>query len=191
MALRGHMAVATRVVPAPQSVPVAVSKIFWCAIAPRHEVAPILCGQIDAIGLVVGCKNYPDAIDDAVLPQVLLVHAQHVRRGSGVRLHVVVELIAVDVPQVARLVNTQYDSLDKAVEAPKNLLWGDLLKIPGTNRALHWFERRVLAGALLVAADHECVVDLILRALHPMREPVDDMVGVVTEYLADVVEPRA
>ena len=49
-------------------------------------------------------------------------------------------------------------------------------------------EQRVLADALC-AAEHQRVVDLLVRALHPVREPADDVVGIVAEDLVDVVEP--
>ena len=59
---------------------------------------PIFRGQIDAVGLVVRGENYSNPVEDAVLAKVLLVDAQHVRRGGGVGLHVIVKLISVDVP---------------------------------------------------------------------------------------------
>ena len=40
------------------------------------------------------------------------------------------------------------------------------------------------------SAQHQRVVDLLLRALHPVRQPLDDMVGVVGIDLVDMVEPR-
>src|SRR5262249_13575651 len=130
-----------------------------------------------------------DAVEDAVLAQVLLVDTQYVRRSGSVGLHVIVELIAIDVAQVARLVYPQDDFLEKAVETSERLLRRHLLEIPGPDGALHRFEQRVLAGALLLASEHERVVDLLLRALHPMGEPLDDVLRFLAEDLVDVLAP--
>lgn len=61
------MAIATIFVPAPVLVEVVSGKVLLRAVAPCYEVPPILRRQEDAVGLVVGGKNYPDAVEDAVL----------------------------------------------------------------------------------------------------------------------------
>ena len=49
------------------------------------------------------------------------------------------------------------------------------LKRPSkSDNFLHRLKQSVLADALLAAAEHECVVDLVPRALHSMRQPRDD-----------------
>jgi len=64
------------------------------------------------------------------------------------------------------------------------------MKIPGADGVLDWFEQRVLADPLR-AAEHECMVNLLARTLRSMREPRNDMGGVIRIEHADVIEPRA
>ena len=78
----------------------------------------------------------------------------------------------------------------KPLKRPEHLLRRDLDKIPRADRVLDRLEQGVLADAL-AAAQHQRVVDLLLRALHPVREPMNDMIGVVGIDLAHMVEPRA
>ena len=40
------------------------------------------------------------------------------------------------------------------------------------------------------AAEHQRVVDLVLGALHPVREPCDDVLKVIREYLLHEIEPE-
>ena len=39
------------------------------------------------------------------------------------------------------------------------------------------------------AAEDERVVDLLVRTLHPMCEPLDDVLGVAPKYFVDMVAP--
>ena len=54
---------------------------------------------------------------------------------------------------------------------------------------LHGFKQRVFANTLR-ATEHERVVDLFLRTLHPVREPFHNMVGVAANHLVHMIEPR-
>ena len=89
----------------------------------------------------------------------------------------VVESEAVDLAEVARLADPQDDALEEAVEPAEQLLRRDFGEVPRPDRPLDRLEQRVLADALR-AAEHERVVDLLFRPLHPMREPSHDVVGV-------------
>ena len=80
--------------------------------------------------------------------------------------------------------------LRKPLKRPSICCGDTSCKVPRPDRALDRLEQRVLADALL-AAEHERVVDLLLRPLHPVGQPFDDVVGVVRIDVADVVEPRA
>ncbi len=59
--------------------------------------------------------------------------------------------------------------LGEAVEAAKHLLRRRLDKIPRPDGALDRFEQRVLADPLEAAKD-QAVIDLLVRALHPVGE---------------------
>src|SRR5262245_2942791 len=150
--MRGHMTI-TAFIPAPQLCPIVGSKVFRRAIRPRYKVSPIFRRQIDAIGLIVGGENDANAVENAVFMYVLFVDAYHVWRSSVVGLHMIIELITANIPQVARFVDTQNHTFEKSVEVSENLLRRNLLKIPGANSALHRLERSIFAGALLLAAD--------------------------------------
>ena len=101
----------------------------------------------------------------------------------------VVEVEAIDLAEVARLVDAQDDGLDEAVETAQQFGRRHLVEIPRPDGVLDRLEHRVLADALR-AAQHQRVVDLLARALHAVRQPADDVLGVVGIDLADVVEPR-
>ena len=144
--------------------------------------------EIDAVGLVVGGDDDAAAIEDVVFAQVLLIDAQRIGRRGGVGLHVIVKLEAVELAQIARLADPQDHRLQEAVEPPQHLLRRHLLKIPGPDRVFDRLEQRVLADPLL-PAENKRVVDLLLRSLHPVRKPIDDVVGLVRVNQPNVIEP--
>jgi hypothetical protein len=102
---------------------------------------------------------------------------------------VVVELESVDVAEVSRLADAQDDRLEEAVEAPEDLLRRDFLEVPWPDRVFHRHQQGILPHALIRAAEHQRVVDLVLRVLHPVGEVLHDVVGIVAEHLVGVVEP--
>ena len=79
-------------------------------------MAAILCWQIDAVGLVVGGEDQAENVEHVVLAQIFLVDSQHVGRGRGVNLGVVIKVEAIGLAQVARLIDAQDDRFDVAVE---------------------------------------------------------------------------
>jgi hypothetical protein len=56
------------------------------------------------------------------------------------------------------------------------------------DRLLHGFERGVLADPVAPAED-KCVVDFFLWPLNAVRQPVEDMIGVVRVDVLDVLYP--
>ncbi len=124
-----------------------------------------------------------------MLAQVLLIDAQHIGRCRGVGFHVIVEGEAVHVAEIARLVDAQDHGFDEAVEPPEHVLRRHFAEIPRADRVLDRFEHRVLADALR-AAEHERVVDLLLRPLHAVGQPQDHVLGLLAVDLADVLQPR-
>ena len=78
----------------------------------------------------------------------------------------------------------------KPLKRPKHLLRRDVHEVPRPDGALDGLKDCVLADAL-VAAQHERVVDLLVRTLHPVRKPMDDVLGVVGIDFAHVVKPGA
>ena len=70
------------------------------------------------------------------------------------------------------------------------MLRRDFGEIPGTNRALDRLEERVLADPL-GTAEHQGMIDLDLRVLHPLCQPHDDVAAIVfAKDFMNVVEPR-
>jgi hypothetical protein len=61
------------------------------------------------------------------------------------------------------------------------LLRVHLAEIPRPNRPLHRLKCGVLADALALAAEEQCVVDLYFGMLDPLRTPSDDMLGVIAK----------
>ena len=99
-----------------------------------------------------------------------------------------VEGIAVDLAEIAGLVDAQDHALDEAVEAAEQLHRRHFGEVPRADRVAHRMQQRVLADAGR-AAEQQRVVDLLGRALHPVRQPAEDVAGVVGIDLADMVEP--
>jgi hypothetical protein len=64
------------------------------------------------------------------------------------------------------------------------------MKIPRSNGVFERLDHRVLADALRTA-QHECVVDLVGGMLHALRQPLNDMAGVIGIDLAHMVKPRS
>jgi hypothetical protein len=93
-------------------------------------MAAVIGWQIDAVGLVVRRDDDTAAIEHGMFAQVSFVDAQHVRRRGRVSFHVIVELKAVYVAEVARFAHAQDDGFQEAVEAAEHLLWGDFGEIP-------------------------------------------------------------
>ena len=71
----------------------------------------IVGGKIKAVGLVVSGDDDAEAVEHVVFAQVLLVDPQHVWRGGGVDLGVIIELEAVEIAEIAPLVDPQDDRL--------------------------------------------------------------------------------
>ena len=65
---------------------------------------------------MVGGEDHADAVWHAVLAQVLFIDPQHVRRGSRVRLHVLIKGEAVNFTQITHFVDAQDVLLEIAVE---------------------------------------------------------------------------
>jgi hypothetical protein len=94
---------------------------------------------------VVGRDDHAAAIHDAIFSEVLFVDAQDIGRRSAIDLHRLIELIPVDVSQVARLTHAQDYALHKPVEAPEHGFRRHFLAIPAHRHAAHDAERRCAA----------------------------------------------
>ena len=81
-------------------------------------------------------------------------------------------------------------ALAKLLKRPSSCDGDDVLEIPRAYCVLDRLEQCVLADALR-SAEHEGVIDLFLRALHPVRQPRDDVAGVVGIDLVGVLKPGA
>jgi hypothetical protein len=88
------------------------------------------------VGLVVGRDDHTTQVGDVVLPQVLLVHAQHVRRRGDVRLRVLVELVSIYFAEVTTLVDAQDHRLREIVVWGSKVIWGDVVPVPRPDRLL-------------------------------------------------------
>ena len=82
----------------------------------------------------------------------------------------IVKFEAVEFAEIARLADAQDYRFQITVESPEHVLRRNLSEVPRPDRTLHGFERSVLADALR-AAEHQSVVDLLCRPLHPVGEP--------------------
>src|SRR5215468_6967113 len=122
--------IAAIAVPTPQAIPVAGGKILFAEIAPSDVMAAIVGRQIDAVGLVIGGDDDAATIEDAVLAQVLLVDAQHIRRRRRIGFHVIMPSVTIDLAEIASLVNAQHYGFEEAVEPAEHVRRHDLDEIP-------------------------------------------------------------
>src|SRR5271155_1202096 len=99
----------------------------------------------------------------------------------------IVELEPVEVAEITGFVNAKNDGFHEAIEPSEHLPRRDFDEIPRPDRVLHGLEHRVLADPLF-ATENERVVNLFLRTLHPLREPLNDVIGVVREDLTHMSE---
>ena len=88
-----------------------------------------------------------------------------------------------------RLADPQDHGLQEAVEAAEQDRRRDLRDIPRADRVFRWLEQGVLPDPLS-AAQHQRVVDLLGRPLHPVRQPGDDMLGIGGVDFVHVVDPQ-
>src|SRR5262249_14940414 len=158
------------------------------AVGPDHEVAAIVSGKVDAVGVVVGGNDQTAAVKNAIFAEVLLVDAQHIGRGSRIGFRVVVERISIDIAEVAGFVDPEDDGLGEAIKTPEEVARRHFNEIPRSDSALDGVENRVLADPLIPTED-QAVIDLDMRALHPVGKPLDDMIGITTENPAGMVKP--
>src|SRR5262249_50719642 len=105
-----------------------------------------------------------------------------------VDLRMVVKIEPVGLAQIFRFVDPQNHRFGEAVECAEQMTRRDVVEIPRSDGALDRLQQRILADAL-GAAKHERMVDLLLRALYPLRQPVNDVHGVVRENLVHMFEP--
>src|SRR5215207_9407012 len=96
---------------------------------------------------------------------------------------------AIHVSEIARFADAQDHGLEVTVEPPEQVLGRYLRKIPGANGAFDGFKQRVLADAL-GSTEHQSVVDLFRRLLHPMGKPLDEVVGFARIDLPYMLQPR-
>ena len=75
-------------------------------------MSAIVGWQIDSVGFVIAGDDDAAAIQHAIFAQVFFINSQHVGRGGNVGLHVIVELISVDIAQVSRFAHAQNDRLE-------------------------------------------------------------------------------
>ena len=81
-------------------------------------MSAIVGRQVDAAGFVIGRHDDASAVHYVMLAQMLLVDAQHVRRGGGEGLHVLIKAVAICVAKVTRLTHAQHDRFQEPIEAP-------------------------------------------------------------------------
>src|SRR5215831_6414194 len=93
------------------------------------------------------------AVEDRIFAEVFFVYPQHVWRGCGVCLHVIVKGETAEFAEIAGLVYAQDDGFQEAVEAAEHLEGGCLLKVPGADSVFHGLEEAVLTDALLATQD--------------------------------------
>jgi hypothetical protein len=102
-----------------------------------------------------------------------------------------VEFEAIELTKIARFADPQDNRLHEPVEPAKHLHRRDVLEIPWTNRMLHRLEHRVLADTWL-SGEYKGVIDLNFWLLPSLREPFDDMIGIVgKDHMHEINPPTS
>jgi hypothetical protein len=177
-------------VPAPKVFPERRVELSGCLIGKRDEIAAVIVGQIECVP-VVGGDDHPETIENVIFPKIFFVYPQRVRRNGQRALGVLVETVAAGLPlltHVSRLANAQDHPAQKFVVLAEQLTSRHVTEIPGSDRRHQRFKQCVLADPGL-AAQHDGVVGLYLRSLHPRGHPGEQVFGVVRVKLAPVVDP--
>src|SRR5215472_12939932 len=89
-----------------------------------------------------------------------------------------IELVAVDVAKIVSFADPQDHALRKTVEPSGELRRRRLGNIPGSDRALDRLDQGILPDTLQ-AAEYQGVIDFVLGALQPVRQPAADVFGVL------------
>jgi len=187
--ISGDMRDTALAIPAPSGFPVGCGEVLFGEIRPGDVMAPVIGRQIDAVGLVICGDDDAATIEHAVLAQVLLVDAQHVRRRRGDCFHVIIPGVAINLAEIAGFVDAQHYGFEETVEPSEHVRRHHLDEIPRPDRLLDRLEQSVLADAL-PAAEHQSVVDLLSRPLHAMSKTCDDVLGIVGINPMHMLEPR-
>jgi hypothetical protein len=182
------MAVAATMVPAPEFGPITRVKMLLGEIGPGDEVPAVVGRQVDTIRLMVRSDDDAEAVRHAVFAEVLLVYAQDIRRGSGISLHVVVELKSIEVAEIARLIDAENDGFHKTVKPAQHVMRRYFAEIPRPYRPFHRFEQGIFPDALSAAKD-EGVIQLFLRSLNAMCKPPHNVLCVLTVDAMDMFNP--
>ena len=85
-------------------------------------MAAIVGRKVNAIGLVIGGDNEAADVEDVILPHVLLIDAQHFRRRCGQHLHLLIEIEAADLAEIASFAHPQHHRFGIAVKSPGDVL---------------------------------------------------------------------
>src|SRR5262245_52927961 len=147
-------------------------------------VTPVIGWQIDAIRLVVRGDGNAAKVGDVIFAQVLLVDVDDIGWGCNQRLGAVVEGEAVEVTEIACLADAQDHRARIAIELAKHTMGCHVGEIPWPDRLLDRFKDRVLADAG-IATQYERMIDLLMRSLHAMCVPSQDVFDVIWKYFLD------
>ena len=138
---------------------------------------------------MIGRDDDAGDIRDGVFVQMLLVDAQHVRWRSDISLTMVVELKAVASPRSRASLTRSITDFRKPLNRASMCCGETSTKFHGPIACL--------TGSSAVSLPMPCapprtrsVIYLFKRALHAMRQPLDNVLSVITEDTMQVVDPR-
>ena len=145
----------------------------------KNSVAFVIGGDDDA-GPGSECNIRGDAF---------VVDAQYIRQCGDNCLHVVIEAKTIEVAEVAGFAKSQDDRSEITIEAAvKDGRGAFLLPVPRPDGALDGFEQAVFPDPLIPTED-DGVVKFFSGALHPVGEPVNDMLRLIGINGIDMIEP--
>src|SRR5208283_5419704 len=156
--------------------------------APHAIVTPVIRWQVQAIRPMVRRVDDAAHVLDIMLAEILLVAPESVWRCRRQVLHVIVERIASNIPQILDLRDAHDGRFQEPVETIHDLVRIDLSEIPMPNRTLQRLNESVLAYSGNTPKD-QGVIDFLTGKLDPMRAPVKDMLRIVRIYSPHEIDP--
>ena len=118
-----------------------------------------------------------DEIENGVLPEVLFINAQGVRRRGAESLQALIQLKAIVFTKIMGLAHTANDRSAEICPTPENIGRRHFLEIPGSNSLSKRLQGQIFSDARC-PSEQEAVVDFDFGVLHAAGLPGQDMVGI-------------
>jgi len=120
--IRHDVGVTAVVIPSIKLVPIILGKVPLLAFRPRNVMAAVLGWKLKTICLVVCGVDNTDTIENVVLPLILFIDHDRIRRHYSETFHMIIECIASEFSQIAHLIDQKDHRFVKRSKTPQHFL---------------------------------------------------------------------